>query len=321
MKQQEFNFCQPSTIKGEYKLRVLNADRSVKHETEWFDNLITNGGLDRLAQGQIGQYCRIGTGNTAPANTDTQLVSQSAFTSTIAAGAAYANAGSPTYAATRTEIYEFALGAVVGNMAEVGIGWTTTGSGLFSRALIVDGGGTPTTITVLITEILQVVYRLTIYQATADVSAVVDISGTSTTIVLRPALIASAWNFSPQRGSISYFTSTLFAGNAYGSYSWVSTSTTLGAITASGPVGGTTGIVGTSGAWLTYTPGNYYRDYSVNWLIGEGNIAGGIATAVFRWADGNISGDIAWQMSFSPAVAKDATKTFALVVRHTWARH
>lgn len=74
-------------LAGRYQLVVgkLDADGNdvpgSRHvAVPWFGNLITNGGLDQLGSEapytDMLAYCRIGTGNTAPSNTDTGLVSQ-----------------------------------------------------------------------------------------------------------------------------------------------------------------------------------------------------------------------------------------------------
>lgn len=289
-----------TTYGGEYKFTILDADRNVKRETEWMPNLITDIGLDRIAAGIVGTHCRIGTGNTTPANADTALVSQSAST-TNTAGTSSSNAGAPNYQTENSNTFEFALGAVVGNMAEVGIGWAASGATLFSRALTVNGGGTPTAITVLVTEILQVTYRLTSYPILTDTTSTVTI-GTSYTYVSRVWLAGTtrAINIT----SIDQTNSAQLT--AYNG--------SLGATTA-GPSGSSAG--GGTAARGSYTAGNRFLDYTFNMTIAQGNVAGGI-TAMAVFVGGSAS--FRTQMSFSPAIPKDGTNTLSITIRQSWAR-
>ena len=146
-------------LSGEWSFKVLDgATRNVVREHEAFKNLVLDIGLDRMGSGNtLFQFCRIGTGTAAATASDTDLQSQSASTSNEISTSS-ANAGAPNYESTTTTVFEFALGAVVGNMAEIGAGWLTSGAnGLFSRARINDAGGSPTTITVLATDRKSVV--------------------------------------------------------------------------------------------------------------------------------------------------------------------
>lgn len=297
------------SLAGDYKFRVLDgATRRVKRETDWMHNLITDIGLDRFGSGNvIGGTCRIGTGTTAPANSDTQLVSQSASTTTTVGFGSKVNAGAPNYETTATTTYEFALGAVVGNMAEVGIGWASTGATLFSRARIVDGGGTPTTITVLVTEILQVTFRLTAFPKITDSTGVVVISGINynyTARVAQVSVVANALDI----GGIPLAN----AGGTANAYTG-----TLGAITGL-PSGSLAAM--SVGVLAAYTNGTYYREYTITASISQGNVAGGIQT-IYTLV-GNATGTlVATQVQFSPLIPKNNTKTFSLTMRFSWARH
>lgn len=293
-------------MSGEYRFTVLNKDRSVKSVSPWVKNLITDIGMDRIGSGSsIGTYCRIGTGTTAPANADTQLVSQSAQTSALAGATSSANAGAPNYESTFTATYEFALGAVVGNMAEVGIGWATTGATLFSRALILDGGGSPTTITVLVTEILQVTYRFTLWPVLTDATGTVVISGVSYAYTARASNVG-----------------TVLAANVLGSL-------LLSAAGAgyNGAIGATTSVPAGSNAALTassltaYTNGTYYRDYTLSAAIGAVNLAGGIRCITANGAGTSGGVNFRTQIEFTPPIPKDNTKVLSLTMRQAWSRH
>lgn len=292
-------------FKGEFNVRVRSADGELLRETGFFPNLILDNGLDRIASGSsVGQYCRIGTGNTAPANSDVALVSQSASTSS-GVQTSNANAGSPDYETENTTTYTFTLGAVVGNMAEVGIGWTAATSGtLFSRALIVDGLGAPTTITVLVTEVLEVVYRLTYFPILTDETGTISISSVSYDYTARVAECDQARFIGPLYAWLGSIISVTPYNGA------------IGAVTAS-PSG--TASTLSAGSFATYTNGTYYRDFTISGSLSEGNLAGGIMS--IRIALGGVSTVFMSQIEFDPPIPKDNTKVFSMTLRQAWARH
>lgn len=298
---------QRNSIGLEYKLTVLDgATRRVMRESGWSPNLVTDIGLDRIGSGNtIGGFCRIGTGTTTPANSDTQLVAQSASTSSIVVPTSRVNAGSPTYHSTATCTFEFSLGSVVGNMAEIGIGWASTGATLFSRARILDGGGTPTTITVLVTEILQVTARLALYPTLTDATGSVVIGGVSYNYTARTSQANSVHAIDTNGPMLSSISAPIAYTGAIG--------------TVTGLPSGTSGVL-TAGSFSSYTNGNYFRDYSLSAGIGVGNLSGGIKSIVSNV--GNGSGDVfRTQIEFDTAIPKDNTKTFLLTLRVSWARH
>ena len=295
----------PVELGGEFQLRRLDGvTREVIEETPWTHNLVLDTGLDRFGAALThNSFCRIGTGTTAPANGDTALQSQSASTQTIISNSA-SNAGASTYATTTTTVWEFALGAVVGNMAEVGVGWTaSTASTLFSRARINDAGGSPTTITVLVTDILQVSYRFTIYPQVTDVTGNVTISGNVHAYTSRCYNAANPI----QMNANSLFLTGILTVNA--------TNGTINGITSSGASGTTATL--TSGALQAYTNGNYYRDFTVSANISQGNLSGGIQSMNIL-----INGAItSTQIGFVPNILKDGTNVLNLTFRYIWARH
>lgn len=182
-------------LAGRYKLEVRRHGELI-HDTGWFDNLITNDGLNALgASVAIGAYVMVGTSNTAPANTDTTLVAQVASKLNSAAPSSSFSSGVETvgnrYGWCRLTC-PFAQGAVVGNIAEVGIGWTSTL--VFSRSLV-----TPA-ISIIAIDQLTVVYELRMYLPTTNVTGTVNIGGTSYNYTIRPARAAST-NFAGAESS------------------------------------------------------------------------------------------------------------------------
>ena len=307
------------SIAGEFLIEVRRGGELVTN-TGWFDNLITDGGLDRLATGLvICQYGSIGTGTTAPANGNTALV---AFVAQVngAIADSNSNGGTPNYIAQGTVRWVFAQGAVVGNMAEVGAGWGASGTNLFSRALILDGGGAPTTLTLTSLDQLTLYYRDTVTPATTDLTGTVTLGGQTYNYTGRMAN-ANNWN--------NDFTATMLgqssiwpkgsgsSGNCMHAYS----TQTLGALNLT-----PTGTVSNGAASNTITTGSYsagqkYLDTIFTALPAECNSSGGVGAIVFDWQTSQMT----YQYSFVNAsggatIPKDNTKTMSFTIRLSWDR-
>lgn len=141
-------------------IEALAGDGSVRRRIKGPKNLITDIGLQRLGgrTGPIYSFCRVGTGNSVPQPSDRQLDNQ--------IGSAGSGVATATEGTNLAEGYKwlritwtFPLGAVVGNVSEIGTGWTASGETLFSRALVKDEAGNPTAITVLEDEQLRVTWE------------------------------------------------------------------------------------------------------------------------------------------------------------------
>lgn len=176
-------------LAGRYRLTVRNTAGQVTRDTGWFDNLITDRGLDLLGEpghltGSTLGACCVGSSNSTPAVSDTALGQQIAIKNTDAVN--FFIVPAERYVYWRTYVV-FDRGAAAGNISEVGVG--KDAANLFSRALIRDQEGNPTTITVLADEYLTVYYYLRLLQPTVDIPWSADgYSG-----VIRSAR-ASAWS-------------------------------------------------------------------------------------------------------------------------------
>ena len=301
---------------GEYKLVITKPD-GTKQETGWFSNLILNQGLDRIgtSSNQIISYAQVGTGNVAPAITQIGLNSFLAGSSQFT-GVPVTNSGAPTYISNHVWNFPFAQGAVVGNITEIGVGWAPTGNNLFSRALILDNLGSPTSITLVAIDQLTVYYRLKVVPPLTDVSSTVTIGGTPYNYTARVSSVGSfvfsSYTFWAsqigQAGSMVYPYTAGTAGQTYGAGS------VLGTITGTPTVQSGTGGSVTPG---TYTPGTYTRDDTFNWSITQGNATGGIQAIVFYFAP---QGGVSFQYRFTTVIPKDNTKTLSITTRITWTR-
>lgn len=125
-----------SLYAGQYKLQVIRRG-IIRHETDWFDNLITNAGLDAYGGIRSNTYrAYIGTG-TSVAETDTTM--PAVATTTSYTGSKTLQASSIPYWARERHVFTFTQGIYVGTISDVGIGWGTGVSSftpLYSHALL-----------------------------------------------------------------------------------------------------------------------------------------------------------------------------------------
>jgi hypothetical protein len=291
-------------LAGRFRLIVRDGSTmEVTKDTGWFNNLILDQGLNEYASPFIHEYCRVGTSNVAPNTAQTALVAQVAATNDKQEYLS-GNGGAPTYYGWTRTRFRFSIGAAAGNLSEVGIGKAAT-TGLFSRALIVDGGGSPVTVTVLPTEVLDVWYELRMYVDLSDRVFQLQIGPVLHDCVLRAANVNTFQT--PANNSTSfaqgYTTSqrcTLYSG-------------ALGAITGQ-PA---TSIASTniSGTVQAYSNNSYRRATQFTWGINQPTSAASVRCAHLH------NSPIQCQVEFTPPIAKTTTNTLTLTFRMTWARY
>lgn len=292
-----------SGLTGEYKLVVSNADGTIAKETPWFKNIILDSGLNRWGTNYIGGGMGIGTQTSTPVSTQTGLDAEVAWTTTNSAYTTSAQGSSPYYASSIVA-YRFAVGTLNGNYSEVAIGWAA-GANKFSRALIVNVNGDPTTISVSSAQALDVYYKLNIYPPTSDVVNTVNISGTNYTVTTRACNVTStsAWG-----------------ANLVGTNSGFSASANSGYNVYNGAIGAITGTPSGSSlfysaAGSTYTNNSYTAVITPTFSLTQGNLSGGISS--LQVGQSYLG---TFQYGFSPAIPKDSTKTLSLTVSMSWAR-
>lgn len=310
-------------LAGRFRLVVRGEDGAVKRDTGWFDNLLTNQGLDMLGDMSLAlpnpptsktatTYCAVGTGSTTPAFTDTQLTTQLA--SQIAPNQGLFTsfsyvAGPPAYWSGVIST-GFSQGAVVGNLTEVGMGvLPTVGStiALFSHALILDGSGNPTVLPVVATDSLTVTYELRLYLDLTDHSYSITIGATNYSGIYRMAnvsspnqLFSTTINYSPFSGNTlvtQYFTGS------------------IGAVT-SNPTGLLINVasVGSFSRAAPYSIGTYTASFTAT--VGANVGSGGSITAMLVGSNlGN------WQFSISPAWVRAAYQSITINFSVSWARY
>lgn len=267
-------------------------------------NMILNSGLNALGTSSVCNSCVVGTGSTPVSASQTALVSQIASTSTIQAQSTGRSTQAPYYIWGR-RTFRFGQGTAAGNLTEVG----TSGDsgGLFSRALILNSAGEPTTLTILTDEWLDVTYELRIYQNLEDFTTTIDLLGTTHTVIVRPANITSTIT-----NDVGYFFSHFLYNYQYNSYNnHRHFNGAIGVITGE-PSGSASGV---SSSFTNYVSGSYSRGLVLNSGLNDHNLSGGIKATHINTYKGN------WQVGYTPAIPKDSFKTLSLTFMFTWARH
>lgn len=303
---------------GFYKLVAINAKTGKERVlADWFPNLITNGGLDYMAtHNDFLRYCYVGSSSTTPAYTDSNMGNLVAYkdanyyNTDLQLNTQSVHSGSPYYR-YNIRTFRFGEGVAAGNLSEVGMGWAANPSGaIFSRALILDSYGNPTTITVLSDEYLDVTYEFRMYPAETD--------ATGTTIFTGNKGASYDWTIRP--GNITYLpiligTSQYFPvaiNRIYGA----SDTARLPGVSES-DIGIITSALVASGLTATYSPytnGNYYIDVTITVGLTQGNFTTGIHKfCIYICGCG-------WQIGVDPPIAKTSVDIVTITLRVAWSR-
>lgn len=289
-------------LAGFYKLVATNSKGQTRVVADWFANLILDVGLNRLGTGGIIDRISVGSGNSTPTAGQTSLDTLVATTTTTVGAAVESYDSVGNSYAFRRSTYRFATGVAAGNLTEVGAGWS---GGLFSRALIKDGGGVPTTVTILSDETLDVIYELRVY-VPADVVGTCVISGVTYNTVMRACKLNSSsyWGFgllwaqgmaTPNMSS----TTNAFGVGALGTVLTDPGGTFLNNATSTAAVG-------------SYVNNSYERVYRNTYGLSDGAVPFGAMTFLSRMG--------AYKASFDPPIPKDTTKILTIDWKISWAR-
>lgn len=303
-----------ASLRGRYHIRHLTHDGFLKNEYT-FDNLITDTGLNQIgAEGLLFQFCHLSTSTATPAVTDSTMGGTTVRTSSISP--IFTNSctvgASPDYERTLVLGYRFNAGTATGTWASIGIGYNNADSGIVTKTRIRDAGGTPTTITVLAGEILDVSYEL---HAKTNVSlGSGTVSGVGYTV--QPYNLATAFPSS----AIQLVTWTSgFQGVLYGASSAIS----HGATNAGSPfTGGSVASFSSGSANSTtpaYVPGTFYRDLVFAWgttATHANNLIYGIG---IQQATATIIGS-GWGFKFNTPQGKTNLQNANFTCRISWAR-
>lgn len=291
-----------SNVAGYYK--IVATDKDTKEErilADWFPNLITNNGLNLLNTGSNSafRYCYVGTGNTPPLPTDSTLQS---FIGAVG-NSTYTKSAQSTapYYGKFTRSFTFNPGGAVGNLSEVGTGYDSQGTNLFSRALITDAQGNPITITVLPNDYLTVIYELRLYPPDGITTGTATIAGVETQVTVEAVEKTSASSWMPMDNDSHGSNICFMVGSTIYVY---------------GTNGGSLGSISYAGTNVgAYTKDTFYRDGRINLTLAQGNSATGIGSIlIYTWVG-------AYKVTFDPPIVKDNTRTLSLDYRVSWGRY
>ena len=291
-------------LQGIYSFSTVNSltgeSRYLGEMVEESPNLIVTAGLNQIGSGsELFTSCVVGTDSTPTAMAMTSLGNQIASTTTQQTNSSGTQSSSPYFSWYR-RTFRFAQGAAAGNLTEVGV--KTSAGVLFSRALIVDSAGLPTTLTILADEYLDVTYEFRLYQDTTDVVLTLPLNGTNYTCTLRSANI----NSTP-----SYF--------EYGISSGLGSSNTTffysGGIASllSSPSGSNYyhnhNLVG------SYVNDSFERVFNFSAGLNNSNFSEGVNSLYLRTAKGQ------FQVGFVPAIPKTSYMTLSLNLTVKWSNY
>lgn len=299
----------------------------VIEETGWGKNIITTVGIDAWMVGGLNMWCVAGAGNSTPSESNTVLASYAGKQTTRPITNVVTRQTDPVvgdlYIRTvqRSTFNPGNFGASPVNIAEAGMTFgqsslalVTASTLLFSRGLLVDGGGLPTTISVAPDEFLDIVWEFTVYvpyDSTGTVSLTIDGVPTNHTYYVRPhRLDGGAWSWTANTAGATFmglaaFTPTIGTGTTSTSGTFLSNGT-LVAPTVSLP---TTTLAFRASTLVNaaYITGSKQRQTNGTWTLANGNAAApGVQLAVVNL------GDTQWQVSYNPPIAKTNTKQLNL---------
>lgn len=293
-----------------------------------FPNLILDSGLDKMGTGKAIEGCAVGSGGSTPVVTQTALDAVVGVTTTTQVhGEGTSNYTTEPYYSSYYRTYRFNAGQATGNLSEIGIGWgidTTqkTITGLWSRALIKDVNGNPTTITLLSDEVLDVKYTIQLIVPQNDVTGICKIGGEDYNFIVRPFNITvrelptnpRGWNLVTFIGN--------YAGNFFqqftdGAVLYVTKENLISKLSITYPNGIVT--AGSNATFRPYQSRSFQKILDSNISLNEGNVVGGIRTLIL-----SLYG-FKYQIQFSrvadgAAIPKDATKVLNIPFIISWGR-
>ena len=288
-------------LAGRYKITRRTPELSVIEESPWFNNIITNQGLDYIGENSFLNYCRVGSGAATPLATDTALQSSVAVTNTAVDTTTTYSSSSPYWsAAIRT--WRFAVGDAAGNLSEVGIFATGDANSCGSRALILDEFGDPTTITVLSNEILDVTYEARTYMLEDDITGSATIGADNYDWTLRGALAAGGSQYG------------LFLSGAVIQGILTPCSGNIGTVVEE-PTGQGGPVTGTVNSYVT---GTYKRSQVFTFGLESNNFDW---QSLFFQPVAQFGTSPKFQIQLDPVLEKTNTKLVELLLEVSWARY
>lgn len=275
-----------------------------------FPNLIVDAALNRMGSGSTptsqSLYCRLGSGTVEPNVSQTGLVNPTGGTSSVGSSGVWGNSGSAPWYNFYRRVYTFNPGVSPGNHTEIGF-FSSAGvnTNIFSRALIKDELGNPTTLTLLPDEYLYVTYEIRSY--------VGDLTDQQTTITLG----ATTYNVNVRKVGVSNANGIWDPSQSpYVDLLWkISNNATQPSNTAMDIPGGTTWSA--SNSLTAYVQNSLQRSLVSSAGPSQANISGGIRQFYFTTS----SGYSGFSLSFDAPIPKDSEKSMSITFTSEWSRY
>lgn len=304
----------PLPLSGQYTLRVRDAkSKKIKKEVGPFSNLITDIGLNRIGTSpSVASDCYVGTGTVPPQVTDTTM-STYKVTSNSAGAITYTAGTSPTWICSASRVFTFNSGTISGNITEVGVGWASSPvNALWSRELIVDSNGNPIAITVLPTEILEVVYTLRMHIPQSTFTGSFTLNGVVYNYTAKVRL-AGVWRVMNS--------SMMFGPAIWDAYA-------AGCALSAGIGGSMTGTIVPSGAVkgpYAYVNNSLTRSGVTNFALTDANTPSGIQGFAIGPSHNNNYNDsflsMLYQMVLDKPIPKTNLNTMSFTMSISWTRY
>jgi hypothetical protein len=266
------------SMQGFFRIQIRRPDGRIRLDTDWFPNTVLDSGRNYAAVNNFMIACQVGTDNTAPNVNQTALLGYHAGTTDITVTDFGNQAVTPPYYAWKRKTFRFPIGSVAANLTEVGVGWGTTGSTLFSRAFILDPiTQNPTTITPLADELMDVQYELRYYPPDTDVVLPqVTLNGVTYDTITRAAEVNSEFWYNGIGNKVI----------ANDTNNWTAFSGDIGTVLQN-PSGTSDGNNNGSVGTAAYINNSYQIDVHANVLSTDWNIGGGIRSIRIRTTAGS----------------------------------
>ena len=295
------NFKIKTYFEGIYSFKAINIETGEARDLGSVadsPNMIVRTGLNAMGNANnLIRTCVVGTDSTTVSVEDTALGAQIASTTTVQTETYGAQSSAPYFRWYR-RTFRFAQGAAAGNLAEVGI--KVDDGTLFSRALIVDSAGNPTTLSILADEYLDVTYEFRTYAETVDNIINLTVNGTGYTATLRSANVTSGSDWQ-QYGIAS-------SSNSYHTFY----NGSIGTITEN-----PSGESYQHGSSLrgSYVPNAFERTFIFSAGLNNANFTGGVKSIYLVTSQGN------FQVEFSPAIPKNNYMILTIDLTLQWSRY
>lgn len=292
-----------NTLSGRYLLRVVGSEGLRRSYS--FDNMVVDNGLEQIGTDTVNlTYCQVGRNANPATPLDTNLYYYNAYTSIINEPINFSKSQTKDNVLETNITYEFPFGAITQDITEISVG-NQINTDIFSRALIRDALGNPTSIKVGPDEGLFVTYTVETHVNAADTQVTKVINGVNTVITIRPSMlgVGSAWT--PVKTGLQ---------TDVGSFALASDLPMLDNLE--------TPIINQDFSAdkfssMTYTPLSHQRTHAFKFGKLKANFPTGIKTVFIR---SNTPFLGAYQLEFNPAIAKTEQNTLSFNLTIGWGR-